>query len=135
MHNTHTIENKPELDRHNQFSNEEILQIKQEIADGLTYAEIQKRHNIRSAGFVSGINSGRYFHEKGRTYPIFDKVKYGNRVKNLKWVTGIKKDLKTTSMSFTAIAKRWRKSIKTVSKINRGLCYKKTSESYPLRKV
>ena len=55
------------------FSQKEIRAIKDRIKSGEKYSSIQKDFNIKSAGFLSMINTGKYFHSNEDTYPLCDK--------------------------------------------------------------
>ena len=84
------------------FSQKEIRAIKDRIKSGEKYSSIQKDFNIKSAGFLSMINTGKYFYSNEDTYPLCDKNrKAGNEV----WINGIIKDILETKMSLSEIAK------------------------------
>lgn len=112
------------------FSQKEIRAIKDRIKSGEKYSSIQKDFNIKSAGFLSMINTGKYFYSNEDTYPLCDKNrKAGNEV----WINGIIKDILETKMSLSEIAKKWEKSYATVKNINSGRSHKKENLKYPLR--
>lgn len=113
------------------FSQKEIRAIKNRIKSGEKYASIQKDFNIKSAGFLSMINTGKYFYSDKDTYPLCNKGsrKQGNEV----WVNGIIEDILKTNMSLSKIAKKWEKSYSTVKNINSGRSHKKEQLKYPLR--
>ena len=112
------------------FSQKEIRAIKDRIKSGEKYSSIQKDFNIKSAGFLSKINTGKYFYSNEDTYPLCDKNrKAGNEV----WINGIIKDILETKMSLSEIAKKWEKSYATVKNINSGRSHKKENLKYPLR--
>lgn len=113
------------------FSQKEIRAIKNKIKAGVKYADIQKEYNIKSAGFLSMINTGKYFYSKEDTYPLCNKGcrKEDNQI----WVDGIINDILTTKLSLNEIAKKWNKSYSTVKNINAGRSHAKKELDYPLR--
>lgn len=113
------------------FSQKEIRAIKDRIKSGEKYASIQKDFNIKSAGFLSMINTGKYFYSDEDTYPLCNKGcrKQDNEI----WVNGIIEDILKTNMSLNKIAKKWKKSYSTVKNINSGRSHKKEELKYPLR--
>lgn len=114
------------------FSQREIQIIKNRIKRGDKYADIQKDFNIKSAGFLSMINTGKCFYDKRDTYPLCNK---GSRKQmNEAWTQGIIKDLLTTKLSIKEIAKKWDKSISTINNINVGRAHHQKKLTYPLRK-
>lgn len=114
------------------FSQKEIREIKNRIKSGEKYSSIQKDFNIKSAGFLSMINTGKYFYSEEDTYPLCNK---GSRKENNQiWVNGIIKDILETDLSLNKIAIKWNKSYSTVKNINAGRAHKKENLSYPLRK-
>lgn len=114
------------------FSQREIQIIKNRIKRGDKYADIQKDFNIKSAGFLSMINTGKCFYDKRDTYPLCNK---GSRKQiNEAWAQGIIKDLLTTKLSIKEIAKKWDKSISTINNINVGRSHHQKKLTYPLRK-
>lgn len=113
------------------FSQKEIRMIKDRIKKGDKYADIQKDFNIKSAGFLSMINTGKYFYSDEDTYPLCNK---GCRKKdNEIWVNGIIQDILNTNLSLIKIAEKWNKSYSTVKNINSGRSHKKENLKYPLR--
>ncbi len=113
------------------FSQKEIRAIKDRIKTGEKYSSIQKDFNIRSAGFLSMINTGKYFYSNEDNYPLCNK---GSRKRdNEIWVNGIIKDILETKMSLSEIAKKWKKSYSTVKNINSGRSHEKENLKYPLR--
>lgn len=112
------------------FSQKEIRAIKDRIKSGEKYSSIQKDFNIKSAGFLSMINTGKYFYSNEDTYPLCDK---NRKAANEIWINGIIKDILETKMSLSEIAKKWEKSYATVKNINSGRSHKKENLKYPLR--
>lgn len=113
------------------FSQREIRMIKDRIKSGEKYASIQKDFNIKSAGFLSMINTGKYFFSEEDTYPLCKKG--STKEENEVWVQGIIKDILKTKKSLSQIAKDWNKSYSTVKNINSGRSHKKEQLNYPLR--
>ena len=113
------------------FSQKEIRTIKDRIKSGEKYASIQKDFGIKSAGFLSMINTGKYFYSDEDIYPLCNKGcrKQDNEI----WVNGIIEDILKTNMSLSNIAKKWNKSYVTVKNINAGRSHKKDTLKYPLR--
>ena len=113
------------------FSQKEIRTIKDRIKSGEKYASIQKDFGIKSAGFLSMINTGKYFYSDEDIYPLCNKGcrKQDNEI----WVNGIIEDILKTNMSLSNIAKKWNKSYATVKNINAGRSHKKDNLKYPLR--
>lgn len=113
------------------FSQKEIKEIKNRIKSGEIYSSIQKDFNIKSAGFLSMINTGKYFYSDEDTYPLCNK---GCRKQdNEKWVNGIIFDIINSNLSLSQIAEKWNKSYSTVKNINAGRSHKKEELKYPLR--
>ena len=114
------------------FSQKEIRQIKDKIKAGIKYADIQKEYGIKSAGFISMINTGKYFYSDKDSYPLCNK---GCRKKdNEIWVNGIIEDILKTNLSLNQIAQKWGKSYSTIKNINSGRSHKQNNLDYPLRK-
>lgn len=113
------------------FSQKEIREIKDRIKSGEKYKTIQSDFNIRSAGFLSMINSGKYFYSEKDVYPLCDKS--GNKAQNEIWVQGIIKDILETNLSLKEISQKWNKSYATVKNINSGRSHKQEKYKYPLR--
>lgn len=113
------------------FSQKEIREIKNRIKSGEIYSSIQKDFNIKSAGFLSMINTGKYFYSNEDTYPLCNK---GCRKQdNEKWVNGIIFDIINSNLSLSQIAGKWNKSYSTVKNINAGRSHRKEELKYPLR--
>ena len=113
------------------FSQREIKAIKERIKSGEKYASIQKDYDIQSAGYLSMINTGKYFFDPNETYPLCTKG--GTKEENEKWVQGIIHDILETKSSLAEIARRWNKSYSTVKNINSGRSHKQPNLKYPLR--
>lgn len=112
------------------FSQKEIRAIKNRIKSGEKYATIQADYGIKSAGFLSMINTGKYFYSDEDTYPLCSKS--GSKPSG--WVAAIKKDLESTDLSFAELAKKHSISENTIYRINEGLSYRQAVRTYPIRK-
>lgn len=113
------------------FSQKEIREIKNRIKSGEIYSSIQKDFNIKSAGFLSMINTGKYFYSDEDNYPLCNK---GCRKQdNEEWVNGIIFDIINSDLSLSQIAGKWNKSYSTIKNINAGRSHKKEELKYPLR--
>ena len=110
------------------FSNEEIQAIKNEIKKGTPYSQIQSMFNIKSAGFISGINSGKYFFDKSTKYPLVIK---GCADKS--WIIPCIKDIVFSSDSLAKIAQKYGKAESTIKKLGQGRANKQDFLIYPLR--
>ena len=110
------------------FTKEEIQNIKQDIKNNLTYSEIQKKYNIESAGFISGVNTGKYFFDKNETYPLCLK---GCADKS--WIWPCIKDIVYSTDSLKEIAKKYNKAESTIKKLGQGRANKQDKLIYPLR--
>lgn len=113
------------------FSQKEIREIKDRIIKGEKYADIQKAFNIKSAGFLSMVNTGKYFFDKNDSYPLCNKGcrKEDNEV----WAKGIINDILNTQLSLKEISIKWNKSYSTVKNINAGRAHRQKDLTYPLR--
>lgn len=114
------------------FSQKEVREIKNRIKSGEIYSSIQKDFNIKSAGFLSMINTGKYFYNEEDSYPLCNKG--CRKTDNEFWVKGIINDILQTDLSLNKIAEKWNKSYSTVKNINAGRSHKNNNLQYPLRK-
>lgn len=113
------------------FSKNEIEQIKQMIKDNITYKEIQKKFDIKSLSFISGINTGKYFYDKNEKYPLCTK---GNsRLANVETARKIQHLLITSTLTYEQIGILVNRSPSTIKAINAGRNHKSCFK-YPLRK-
>lgn len=110
------------------FTKEEIQNIKKDIKSGMKYYDIQIKYNIESAGFISGINNGRYFFDKNETYPLFLK---GCADKS--WIWPCIKDIIYSKDSLIKIAEKYGKAESTIKKLGQGRANKQDKLLYPLR--
>lgn len=110
------------------FSKKEIKQIKEEIKSGLSYSKIQEKHNIKSAGFISGINSGKYYYDENEKYPLIIK---GCADKT--WIQPCLFDIINSDLSLVKIAKKYGKAESTIKKLAQGRANKQDNLIYPIR--
>lgn len=110
------------------FSKEEIAQIKEEIKSGLKYSEIQQKHNIQSAGFISMVNNGKYYYDPNEKYPLIVK---GCADKS--WIKNCLYDIIFSSDSLATIAKKYGKAESTIKKLSQGRANKQEYLKYPIR--
>lgn len=94
------------------FSKNEIAEIKQEIKSGMKYSEIQAKHGIKSAGFISMINSGKYYFDPNETYPLIVK---GCADKS--WINNCLYDIIYSDLSLAKIAEKYGKAESTIKKL------------------
>lgn len=111
------------------FSQREIRAIKDRIKSGEKYETIQQDYGIKSAGFLSMINTGKYFFDVSDTYPLCSKT--GSRPTG--WVAKIKKDLETTDLTLEELSKKHSINSNCIYRINQGLSYKEARRTYPIR--
>lgn len=119
---------KKDFSGEGKFTKEEIKQIKEEIKSGLKYFEIQKKWNIKSAGFLSMINSGKYYFDPNEKYPLIVK---GCADKS--WIIPCLKDIIFSSDSLSQIAKKYNKADSTIKKLSQGKANKQKYLIYPIR--
>lgn len=107
----------------------EISNIKTLIKNGVPYSEIQKKYPI-SKTFLSDINNGKYFFEKGISYPLF---RY--RIANDIYDTLIE-DLEKPELTFKELSLRYGLSESTIKKFNYGTLQPGYyNGEYPIRKI
>lgn len=110
------------------FTKEEIMQIKHEIKSGTKYADIQKKWNIKSAGFLSMVNSGKYYFDPNEKYPLIVK---GCADKS--WIIDCIEDILFSNNSLSNIARKYNKAESTIKKLNQGRANKQKYLVYPIR--
>lgn len=119
---------KKDFSGEGQFSKEEISEIKKEIKSGMKYSEIQVKHNIKSAGFISMINSGKYYFDSKEKYPLIVK---GCADKT--WIRDCLYDIIYSDLSLVKIAKKYDKAESTIKKLGQGRANKQDYLIYPIR--
>lgn len=110
------------------FTKEEIQNIKTDIKNGIKYIDIQNKYGIESAGFISGINNGKYFFDKNEKYPLCLK---GCADKS--WIWPCIKDIIYSKDSLVKIAEKYGKAESTIKKLGQGRANKQDKLLYPLR--
>ena len=124
----------PELDyplkKHSKsvFTQKQLQEIKTQIKQNISYSQIAKNFNIKSLGFISGINSGRYFYDKNEVYPLCVKDCH-----NKEWVEEAFYKILFSEKSIRAIAEDMGKAESTLKKIGQGRSHKKEGFLYPIR--
>lgn len=119
---------KKDFSGEGRFTKEEIKQIKEDIKSGKTYSEIQKKWNIKSAGFLSMINSGKSYFDPNEKYPLIIK---GCADKS--WILPCLKDIIFSSDSLVKIAQKYGKAESTIKKLGQGRANKQEYLIYPIR--
>lgn len=111
------------------FTKEQIREIKKDIKKGIIYKEIKLKWGIKSEGFLSMVNSGKYYYDPNETYPLIVKG-----CSDKSWIFPCIKDILFTNLSLVKISEKHNKAYSTIKKINSGLINKKEFFKYPLRK-
>lgn len=110
------------------FTQAQIKQIKDRIKENIPYSEIAKEFDIKSLGFISGVNSGRYFYDKSETYPLCKKDCH-----NKEWVKEAFYNILFSEKSIRIIAEDMGRAESTLKKIGQGRSHKKEGFKYPIR--
>ena len=111
------------------FTKEEIKQIKEDIKSKKTYSEIQQKWGIKSAGFLSMVNSGKYYFDPLEKYPLVVK---GCADKS--WILPCLSDIIFSSDSLKVIAQKHNKSESIIKKLASGRANKQKCLIYPIRR-
>ena len=109
------------------LSDNQLQQIKQDIKNGISYFDIERKYNI-STSFISSINNGVYFKEDNETYPLFKYYKQNEDYDELIDL------LLNSTYSLSKIAEILGIGHSTVKKINEGKLRKGLYPTYPIRK-
>lgn len=110
------------------FSKEEIKNIKEEIKQGINYSDICDKYKIKSKGFLSMVNSGKYYYDPNEKYPLIVK---GCADKT--WIHDCLQDIIFSSDSLAQIAKKYNKAESTIKKLGQGRANKQKHLLYPIR--
>ena len=110
------------------FSQKQIQAIKARIKEDISYSQIAKEFGIKSLGFISGINSGRYFFDKHDTYPLCEK-----ECRKTEWVEEAFYKILFSEKSIRIIAEEMGKAESTLKKIGQGRSHRKEGYKYPIR--
>lgn len=111
----------------NILSEKQIINLKEEIKQGISYLDLQEKYNI-SASFISSINQGIYFHDNTIEYPLYKYYKEDNDYDELIDL------LLNSEYSLSQIAKMLNIGYSTVKKINAGTLRHGLYPNYPIRK-
>ena len=125
----YNLTNGGQINKESILKESEVLEIIEMIRNGKSFREISLRFCI-SASSISDINCGDTWYFDGIDYPI---RKSRNRKKNFskEEILDICFLLKK-NISFQEIADLYDTSITTISKINKGVIYKKKGITYPI---
>ena len=108
-------------------SDNQLQLIKQDIKNGISYFDIERKYNI-STSFISSINNGVYFKNNNETYPLFKYYKSNEDYDELIDL------LLNSTYSLSKIAEILGIGYSTVKKINEGKLRKGLYPTYPIRK-
>lgn len=106
---------------------EDIMSLKQEIKEGVSYLELEKKYNV-SSSFISSINHGVYFHDENEHYPLFQYYRDDADYDELIIL------LTESTLPMTTIAEYCGFGYSTVKKINAGTLRHGLYPDYPIRK-
>lgn len=109
------------------LSEQEIKDIKQDIKQGMSYCDIEKKYNV-SSSFISSINNGIYFQEDNENYPLY---KYYKKDEDYDELIDL---LLNSYYTLAQISKMLDIGYSTVKKINAGTLRKGLYPNYPIRK-
>lgn len=109
------------------LSNEQLQNIKQDIKNGISYFDIERKYNISTA-FISSINHGVYFKDDNENYPLY---KYYKKNEDYDELIDL---LLNSTYSLSKIAEILNIGYSTVKKINEGKLRKGLYPTYPIRK-
>ena len=108
------------------LSDEELVFLKKDIKQGISYYELEQKYNI-SASFISSINHGVYLRDDNEQYPLFKYYKDNEDYDELIDL------LLNSPYSLAKIAKMLGIGYSTVKKINAGTLRKGLYPTYPIR--
>lgn len=109
------------------LSEDELNNLKQDIKQGISYYELEKKYNI-SSSFISSINNGIYFKDDNEQYPLY---KYYKDDKDYDELIDL---LLNSTYSYTKIAEMLNIGQSTIKKINAGTLRHGLYPTYPIRK-
>lgn len=119
---------KKDFSGEGRFTKEEIKAIKEDIKSGKSYSTIKEKWEIQSSGFLSMINSGKYYFDPQETYPLIVK---GCADKS--WIIDCLKDIIFSPESLASIAQKYGKAESTIKKLGQGRANKQEYLFYPIR--
>lgn len=108
------------------LSQKELISLKKEIKQGISYYELENKYNI-SASFISSINNGIYFKDDKENYPLFKYYKDDEDYDELIDL------LLNSTYSYTKIAEMLNIGQSTIKKINAGTLRHGLYPTYPIR--
>lgn len=115
----------------NRVKNEVLLLIIQDLKDNkLSDREIAKKYNLTDK-IIADINHGYSHKIEGENYPI--RIKKGRQKLTELQAEDIKALLKTTNLSYQAIADRYNVSKSNIYQINKGNSFYREKDTYPIR--
>ncbi|HOE39705.1 MAG TPA: GIY-YIG nuclease family protein [Bacteroidales bacterium] len=97
----------------------------------LSYRQIAKKYNTNTST-VGNINNGRAYVQTGIEYPIRETANKCGKLSNTQ-VLKIIDTLKFTYLSYEEIAGQYQVEARAISRINKGMFHRMSSESYPIR--
>lgn len=109
------------------LSPEELLQLKQDIKQGVAFFDLERKYRV-SSSFISSVNHGVYFKDDDETYPLFKYYKDNSDYDELIDL------LENSTYSLSKIAEILNIGHSTVKKINEGRLRKGLYPTYPIRK-
>lgn len=115
----------------NRVKNEVLLLIIQDLKDNkLSDREIAKKYNLTDK-IIADINHGYSHKIEEENYPI--RIKKGRQKLTELQAEDIKALLKTTNLSYQAIADRYNVSKSNIYQINKGNSFYREKDTYPIR--
>ena len=116
----------------NTVTDENLYQIIEDLRNSkLTDRAIAKKYNLTDK-IIADINHGYSHRLNNISYPI--REKRGRQKLTKEQVSEIKILLKTTSLSYTQIAKQFGVTKSNIYHINTGRTFKSSEEEYPIRR-
>lgn len=117
------------LENH-KFTQKEAISLIEDLKNThLTYEELARKYNLKTAQSVRNINKGITYKQDNYSYPI----RLDRNTKAQIDARAIIKDLRETSLTMSEIAKKYNCSQVKVSNINTGDRVKFDDENYPIR--
>ena len=112
-----------------------LLEMQNNISDCKTISALSKKLNI-SRDIISDINCGETWFDDKTVYPIYNTTVYTYKCFSNNEITEIISLLKDKAIPIYSIAKKFKCSPITISKINNGQeLYKQQGETYPIRET
>lgn len=108
------------------LSKAQIENLKEEIKQGISYYDLEKKYNI-SSSFISSINHGTYCYNEQEQYPLY---KYYKDNKDYDELIEL---LRNSDLTLKQISERLKIGYSTVKKINSGALRKDLYPTHPIR--